>query len=224
MDKLGDLLTDWLYGLQTDFKRLMVWLDRLGTGQRALLLIVLGLVPPLLYWMFLGRSYNGQQLLALVLILLLLYSIGIALVIAWYRAKAREKVELKGFVFKKYFPQKLDSAYFGFDNGDRDNLELLMGSLAPGDRINIRALGRNRAGNLRFLLTFLDMTLEGGIQNLDRDARLSLSQLILDNFSFNGNQINPNTIPSSYSKWNDLTQNGGYDSLRDSMAIALGQG
>src|SRR5690606_6719166 len=118
MDKLGERLTDWLYGLRKDMKTFMIWLDRLGTGQRSLLLLILGLFPPLLYWMLLGRSYTWQQLTALVLILLLLYSIGIVLAIGWYRAVAREKAESKGFVFKTTLTQRLDNSFFGFDQAD----------------------------------------------------------------------------------------------------------
>lgn len=223
MDKLNALLEDWFHGLRKNKKRFAFWLDRLGKGRRSLLLIILGLVPPMGYWIFFGQSHSWQQGTALILILVLGYGIAIVLSMGWYGAIAMEKAMAYGFNFKSPCPPYWDMEYFGFDPADRTNLELLMGRLPVGDRVNIRALGKNKGGSLRFLFTLLDLLLEGGIQDLDRDSRLSLSRLIRDNFSLNGVPINPNTIPSSYSKWNRMTRNGRYDVLRKAMARALGQ-
>jgi len=217
MEKLGDILARWIRDHRADMKRFLGWLEGLSLDQRSLLLIVLGLLPPGLYLHVSGSIPQGM--VAFLLPLALLYAMVMVVTLAWYKAK--DKGERWGFSFKKLDPGAVDHDFFAFDPRDRGNLADLLKGMPLEGRINIRELGRNKEGNLRFLFTFLDLALRGGIRDLDPRSRTLLSQFITESFTLNGSPINANTLPSSYSKWNTITRQGGYDAQRRSMALAL---
>ncbi|WP_275648976.1 hypothetical protein [Flagellimonas okinawensis] len=161
--------------------------------------------------------------MAFYIMVLLPFSLSIVTAIGWYKAKEMAKADAEGFSFVKLSFKKIEKEYFGFDDSDMENLELLTNLLPSKEKIVIREVPKNKqSGNLRFLFSFLDHIIEDGIQGLGKESRDSLSSLVQKRFSFDGSEINLNTFASSYSKWSQKTKAGDYDDTRKTIAKALG--
>src|SRR5690606_16960972 len=145
------------------------------------------------------------------------------LVITWFKSEALFKTNVQGFSFLQLSPSRIDIGYFGFAPEDVENLMKLVNGLPVEQKIVIKETPRNKqSGNVRFLFTFLDLIVRGGIFRLDTQPKESLSRLIMERFMFQNTEINPSTLPSSYSKWCSATQQGSYDEVRKDISKALG--
>ena len=189
----------------------------------SVLIILISFIPLTLLFFISGKNYTWVQISAYYTIQLLLLLIVLLFVIAWFKAKEMANADVEGFSFIELSFKKIDKEYFGFDESDIENLELLTNLLPSKNRIVIREVPKNKqSGNLRFLFSFLDHIIEGGIQGMGKKSRDSLSRLVQKRFSFDGSEINENTFASSYSKWSQKTKEGDYDDTRKTIAKALG--
>jgi hypothetical protein len=189
----------------------------------SVLIILISFIPLTLLFFISGKNYTWVQISAYYTIQLLLLLIVLLFVIAWFKAKEMANADVEGFSFIELSFKKMDKEYFGFDESDIENLELLTNLLPSKNRIVIREVPKNKqSGNLRFLFSFLDHIIEGGIQGMGKKSRDSLSRLVQKRFSFDGSEINKNTFASSYSKWSQKTKEGDYDDTRKTISKALG--
>ncbi|WP_338357448.1 hypothetical protein [Yeosuana marina] len=118
---------------------------------------------------------------------------------------------------------RIDTVFFGFDSHDVENLLRLINGLPAAQKIVIRETPKNKqSGNIRFLFTFLDLIVRGGIFRMETKPKESLNILMSERFTFQHSEINPNTLPSSYSKWCSATHEGSYDDMRKDISKALG--
>ena len=121
------------------------------------------------------------------------------------------------------FPSRIDTSFFDFDDNDVENLLNLINGLPAVQKTVIRETPKNKqSGNIRFLFTFLDLIFRGGIFRLETKPKESLNMLISKRFTFQNSEINPSTLPSSYSKWCSATHSGSYDVVRKDISKALG--
>ncbi|TXK05133.1 hypothetical protein [Flagellimonas aequoris] len=223
MEKLGNILALWIHKQRTLSRKMESKARHLSLNGLSVLIILISFIPLTLLFFISGKNYTWVQISAYYTIQLLLLLIVLLFVIAWFKAKEMANADVEGFSFIELSFKKIDKEYFGFDESDIENLELLTNLLPSKNRIVIREVPKNKqSGNLRFLFSFLDHIIEGGIQGMGKKSRDSLSRLVQKRFSFDGSEINENTFASSYSKWSQKTKEGDYDDTRKAIAKALG--
>ena len=224
MEKLGNILAIWFHRQRAMFKKMNSKLGHLSLNQLSFLIIVLfGLLPLTSFFIIAHEDFCWTQVAASYLLVVLLFVFVLVVVIGWFKAKEMANSDVEGFSFVRLSFKKIDNEYFGFDDSDIENLELLTNLLPCKEKIVIREVPKNKqSGNLRFLFSFLDHIIEDDIQGLGKESRDSLSRLVQKRFSFDGAEINPNTFASSYSKWSQKTKEGDYDDTRKAIVKALG--
>uniref|UniRef100_UPI00404B0DA0 hypothetical protein n=1 Tax=Flavobacterium sp. TaxID=239 RepID=UPI00404B0DA0 len=149
--------------------------------------------------------------------------LSLVLVITWFKSEELFKSNVQGFSFLQITPSIINLDFFGFDNRDVDNLIRMTKGLPIAQKIIIRESAKNKqSGNIRFIFTFLDLIVRGGIFRMDTKTKESMFMLISERFTFQNSEINATTLPSSYSKWCSATQDGSYDDVRKDISEALG--
>lgn len=223
MEKLGNILAVWIHKQRTLSRKMESKAKHLSLNGLSILIIIISFIPLTLLFFISGKNYTWLQISAYYIFQLLLLLIALVFVIGWFKAKEMANSDVEGFSFVKLSFKKIDNKYFGFDDSDIENLELLIKLLPCKGKIIIREVPKNKqSGNLRFLFSLLDHIIEDGIQGLGKESRGSLSRLVQKRFSFDGSEINENTFASSYSKWSQKTNEGDYIDTRKAIAKALG--
>lgn len=224
MERLGEILASWLYQSRRELKLLLLKHGSLTTNRLSILLIILfGLLPLTFYFHISGANYSLIQIVASYLFVTLLFSLTLLMVITWFKSEELFKSNVQGFSFLQISPSKIDADFFGFDENDVKNLLRLVNGLPVEQKIVVRVSPKNKqSGSIRFLFTLLDLIIIGGIFRLDTKPKESLNMLISERFTFQSSEINPSTLPSSYSKWCSATQKGSYDDVRNDISKALG--
>jgi hypothetical protein len=186
-------------------------------------IIIFGIVPLTLYFLFSTSTHSLIQISASYLFVTLLFSLTLLLVITWFKSEELFKSNVQGFSFLQLSPSRIDADFFGFDENDLENLLRLSNGLPANQKIVIRETPKNKqSGNIRFLFTFLDLIIRGGIFRMETKPKESLNILMSERFTFQNSEINPSTLPSSYSKWCSVTHEGSYDDVRKDISKALG--
>lgn len=224
MERLGEILANWLYKSRRELKSLWLKHGSLTTNGLSIFLILLfGIVPLTLYFLISSASYSLIQITASYLFVSLLFTLTLLMVITWFKSEDLFKSNVQGFSFLQLSPSRIDTVFFGFDDGDVENLLRLVNGLPAVQKIVIKETPKNKqSGNVRFLFTFLDLIVRGGIFRMGTIPKESLNTLISERFTFQNSEINPSTLPSSYSKWCSATQDGSYDEVRKDISKALG--
>ena len=224
MERLGEILASWLYKSRKDLKLLWIRHSSLTTNRLSIFVLILFCIIPLtLYFLISTVTYSLTQIIASYLFVTLLFSLSLLLVITWFKSEVLFKSNIQGFSFLQLSISKIDTVFFGFDSNDVENLLRLVSGLPAEQKIVIRETPKNKqTGNIRFLFTFLDLIIRGGIFRMDTKPKESLNMLISERFTFQDAEINPNTLPSSYSKWCSITHEGKYDDVRKDISRALG--
>ncbi len=224
MERLGEILASWLYQSRRELKLLWLRHGSLTTNRLSIFLIVLfGIVPLTFYFLISGASYTMLQITASYFFVTLLFALTLLLVITWFKSEELFKSNVQGFSFIQLSASRIDTVFFDFDDDDVENLLRLVNGLPAEQRIVIKETPKNKqSGNVRFLFTFLDLIIRGGIFRMSTIPKESLNMLISERFTFQHSEINPSTLPSSYSKWCSATQEGSYDDVRKDISKALG--
>lgn len=103
---------------------------------------------------------------------------------------------------------KLNLKDLGFNEADKYNLKLLCRNRKVENKINNTTLVKNkRAASYSFLFSLFHVMIKRGIKNLNTTDRQNFFQMLEDSFTMNGILINPDTLESSYSKWNSRLKN-----------------
>lgn len=224
MERLGEIFASWLYQSRRELKLLWLKHGSLTTNKLSLFVIIIfGIVPLTLYFLISSSTYSLIQITASYLFVTLLFSLSLLMVITWFKSEALFKRNVQGFTFLQLSSSTIDTVFFGFDSNDVENLLRLINGLPAQQKIVIRETPKNKqTGNIRFLFTFLDLIVRGGIFRMDTKPKESLNMLISQRFTFQNSEINSGTLPSSYSKWCASTHDGNYDEVRKDVSKALG--
>ncbi len=224
MEKLGELLASWLYQSRRELKLLYLKHGSLTTNRLSIFLLLLFCITPLtLYFLISGATYSILQISVSYIFVTLLFSLSLVLVITWFKSEELFKSNVQSFSFLHITPSIINLDFFGFDNRDVDNLIRMTKGLPTAQKIIIRESPKNKqSGNIRFIFTFLDLIVSGGIYRMDTKTKESLFMLISERFMFQNSEINSATLPSSYSKWCSATQDGSYGDVRKDISEALG--
>lgn len=224
MERLGEILANRLYQSRRELRSLRLKHSSLTTNRLcALIILFFGIVPITFYFFISGDSYTLIQIVASYLFVILLFALTLLLVIAWFKSEALFRANVHGFLFVQISSYDIDTEFFGFDDADVYNLLNLMSGLSGNQKIVIRETPKNKqSGNIRYVFTFLDLIIKGGIFRMDTKQKEWLNVLISERFTFQNSEINPSTLPSSYSKWCSATQEGSYDEVRKDISKALG--
>ena len=224
MERLGEILASLLYQSRREFKLLWIRHGLLTTNKLSIFVLVLFCIIPLTLYFFISTvTYSLIQIIASYLFVTLLFSLSLLLVITWFKSEVLFKSNIQGFSFLKLSLSRIDTVFFGFDSQDVENLLRLTNGLPAVQKIVIRETPKNKqSGSIRFLFTFLDLIVRGGIFRMETKPKESLNILMSERFTFQHSEINPNTLPSSYSKWCSATHEGCYDDMRKDISKALG--
>ncbi|WP_323027071.1 hypothetical protein [Gelidibacter japonicus] len=224
MERLAEIFASWLYQSRRELKLLWLRHGALTTNRLSILVIcIFGIMPLTFYFLISGNSYSLAQIIASYIFVSLLFSLSLLLVITWFKSEELFKNNVQGFSFLPLSPSRVDTVFFGFDSNDVENLLRLVNGLPTEQKIVIRETPKNKqSGNIRFLFTFLDLIVRGGIFRMDTKPKEALNMLISERFTFQNTEINPSTLPSSYSKWCSATHEGNYDDVRKDISKALG--
>ncbi|MGJ8548390.1 hypothetical protein [Winogradskyella wichelsiae] len=224
MERLGEIFANWLYHSRKEFKLLWVRYGLLTTDKLSIVVLILFCIIPLtLYFLISTVAYSLIQIIASYIFVTLLFSLSVLMVITWFKSEELFKKNIQGFSFLQLSQSRIDTVFFGFDNNDVENLLRLINGLPAVQKIVIRETPKNKqSGNIRFLFTFLDLIVRGGIFRMETKPKESLNILMSKRFTFQDSEINQNTLPSSYSKWCSATEEGSYDDMRRDISNALG--
>jgi hypothetical protein len=114
---------------------------------------------------------------------------------------------------------KLNLQPLGFNEADKYNLKLLYRNCKVEDKINNTNLVKNKsAASYSFLFSLFHVIVKKGIKDLNTTDRQNFFQMLEDSFLMNGISINPDTLESSYSKWNSRLKND-ENNLKDLTVI-----
>ncbi|WP_155854918.1 hypothetical protein [Cellulophaga baltica] len=224
MERLGDIVANWLYQSRRELKLLFLNQESISTNTISIFLIVLFAIIPLsVFFLISGSKFSLVQIIGSYIFVVLLFYLSLVVVIAWYKSEELLKSNSQGFSFVSLSLSKIDAEFFGFDQEDLQNLLKLVNGLPVEQKIVIRETPRNKqSGNIRFLFTLLDLIVQGGVFRTGTKLKESLNVLIMERFTFQNSNINPSTLPSSYSKWCSATEAGSYDEVRKEISKALG--
>jgi len=224
VERLAEIFASWLYQSRRELKLLWLRHGALTTNRLSILVIcIFGIMPLTFYFLISRNSYSIAQIIASYIFVSLLFSLSLLLVITWFKSEELFKNNVQGFSFLPLSPSRIDTVFFGFDSNDVENLLRLVNGLPTEQKIVIRETPKNKqSGNIRFLFTFLDLIVRGGIFRMDTKPKEALNMLISERFTFQNTEINPSTLPSSYSKWCSATHEGNYDDVRKDISKALG--
>lgn len=90
-----------------------------------------------------------------------------------------------------------------FTKEDIDNLTLLSAGLNVESKINNRNMIKNgKAANFSFIFSIMHRLVVGGIIDIDTKRRKILFEIIENSFLMNSQNVNADTLPSSFSRWN----------------------
>lgn len=155
MEKLGNILALWIYKQRTLSRKMESKAKHLSLNGLSALIIIISFIPLTLLFFIIGKNYTWLQISAYYIFQLLLLLIALVFVIGWFKAKEMANADVEGFSFVRLSFKKIDKEFFGFDDSDMENLELLANLLPPKENIVIRELPKNKqSGNLRFLFSF----------------------------------------------------------------------
>jgi hypothetical protein len=224
VERLGEILATWLYKSRKDLRLLWLKNASLTTNRLSIFIIIIfGIVPLTLYFLFSTSTYSLIQISASYLFATLLFSLSLLFVITWFKSEELFKSNVQGFSFLPLSPSRIDADFFGFDENDVKNLLRLSNGLPADQKIVIRETPKNKqSGNIRFLFTLLDLIVRGGIFRMETKPKELLNILMSERFTFHNSEINSSTLPSSYSKWCSATHEGSYDDVRKHISKALG--
>ena len=224
MERLAEIMSRWLYQSRKDLK--LLWLNHgsFTTDRLSIFIIfIFGILPLTLYFIISSSAYSIVQIIASYIFIILLFSITIVLVITWFKSEQYFKYNVRHHTFLKLNSIEVDAAFFAFEENDVENLIRMVEGLPKTQKIVIRETPKNKqSGSIRFIFTFLELIVKGGILRMDTKSKESLFTLISERFMFQSAEINRGTLPSSYSKWCSATEDGSYDEVRKSISKALG--
>lgn len=104
---------------------------------------------------------------------------------------------LKINLYGKEYPKLL------LTDEDLDNLHLLLIGYIPNTKIINRNLIKNgNSANYFFVFSLMHRFVKGGVIDLDTARRKIFFEIVRASFSMNSNPVNPNTLESSFSRWN----------------------
>ena len=132
-----------------------------------------------------------------------------------------KKRQLLGYNFKMIHLNfsKINLRALGFNESDKYNLKLLYRNLEVENKINNTNLVKNKsAASYSFLFSLFHVMYKNGIKDLNTTDRQNFFQMLEDSFIMNGVSINPDTLNSSYSKWNSKLKND-ENSIKDLTSI-----
>ncbi len=121
-----------------------------------------------------------------------------------------KKRQLLGYNFKMIHLNfsKLNLQTLGFNEADKHNLKLLYRNHKVESKINNTNLVKNKsAASYSFLFSLFHVMIKKGIKDLNTTNRQYFFQMLEGSFTMNGISINPDTLESSYSKWNSKLKN-----------------
>lgn len=103
---------------------------------------------------------------------------------------------------------KVDLKALGFNESDKYNFKLLYRNRKVENKINNTNLVKNKsAASYSFLFSLFHVLHRNGIKDLNTIDRQNFFNMLEDSFTMNGVPINPDTLESSYSKWNSKLKN-----------------
>ena len=102
----------------------------------------------------------------------------------------------------------IDLKALGFNESDNYNFKLLYKNHKVENKINNTILVKNKsAASYSFLFSLFHVLCRDGIKDLNTFDRQNFFKMLEDSFTMNGVPINPDTLESSYSKWNSRLKN-----------------
>ncbi len=207
MEKLIEFLGDYFFKVSLVYENFFEEkVKKNDTTMIAFLMI------PLLLFAIILVAVNGFISLEYKSTFLTLYPLlGLSMLIftAGYFRGIKKRQQL-GFNFKMIHLNfsKFDLKILGFNESDKYNLKLLYRNRKVENKINNTNLVKNKsAASYSFLFSLFHVMIKKGIKDLNTTDRQNFFQMLEDSFIMNGISVNPDTLESSYSKWNSRLKN-----------------
>lgn len=165
------------------------------------------LMIPLLLFAIILASVNGFIPFEYKSTFLFFYPLlGLSILIftaGYYRGIKKRQLMSYNFKMIHLNFSKLDLQALGFNESDKYNLKLLYRNRKVKNKINNTNLVKNKsAASYSFLFSLFHVMIKKGIKDFNTTNRQNFFQMLEDSFIMNGISINPDTLKSSYSKWN----------------------
>lgn len=126
----------------------------------------------------------------------------------YYNGFRKRKVLGHNFKMINLNLSHIDFETLGFNESDKYNFKLLCRNCKVENKINNTNLVKNKsAASYSFLFSLFHVLHKDGIKDLNTAGRQNFFKMLEDSFTMNGVPINPDTLESSYSKWNSRLKN-----------------
>lgn len=201
MKKAIEAIGNLFYGFLKKKESFYHTLDKSEGKKIVFLLVCMTPAAFILAYAFSNYSFKTQVLIfigyLIIAFLAIIFSAGYYSGMKQFQRDKHGLEMVKINLYGKEYPKLL------LTDDDLDNFHLLLMGYIPQTKINNRNLIKNgSSANYFFVFSLMHRFVRNGIIDIDTARRKILFEIIRESFSMNNNPVNPNTLESSFSRWN----------------------
>lgn len=128
--------------------------------------------------------------------------IVIIILATYYTYKKKKKSRFYNLQVRHLSIHKINYGALMLNDEDKENFQLLLRNRKVKNKINYQIPNKSKtSANHRYLFTLFHLLIKGGTTNLSAKGKDDFFQLLQDSILMNGENINSETLNSSFSAW-----------------------